>query len=94
MSSTSVMSRSPRQRAGAVTLIHDGHVSTLERAWHRPPERTLVEMLRWTADSYPEEPAVDDGHVVLTYRDLMSAVGAVAGRLAAAERVWLVPATR
>ena len=67
-----------------MTLLHDGHVSNLERAWNRPRERTLVEVLRWTAVSHPEEPAVDDGHVVLTYRDLMSAVGAVAGRLAAA----------
>ena len=83
MSSTSVMSRRGRHRAQAVTLIHDGHVSTLERALNSPRERTLVEVLRWTAASYPEEPAVDDGHVVLTYRDLMSAVGAVAGRLAA-----------
>ncbi len=65
-------------------MLHDGHVSNLERAWNRPRERTLVEVLRWTAVSHPEEPAVDDGHVVLTYRDLMSAVGAVAGRLAAA----------
>jgi len=64
-------------------LNHDGHVSTLERAWNRPLERTLVELLRWTASTYPEEPAVDDGHVVLTYRELMSAVAAVAGRLAA-----------
>ena len=65
-------------------MLHDGHVSNLERAWNRPRERTLVEVLRWTAVSHPEEPAVDDGHVVLTYRDLMSAVGAAAGRLAAA----------
>lgn len=80
---TRVTTRGCPQRAGAVTLLHDGHVSSLERAWKVPPERTLVEVLRWTAASYPEEPAVDDGHVVLTYRDLMSAVGAVAGQLAA-----------
>jgi non-ribosomal peptide synthetase component F len=73
----------PSQRAAAVTLIHDGHVSTLERAWNRTPERTLIEILRWTAGTYPEDAAVDDGHVVLSYRDLMSAVGAVAGRFAA-----------
>jgi len=78
------MSRSGWQRAGVVPLNHDGHVSTLERAWNKPRERTLVELLRWTASTYPEGPAVDDGHVVLTYRELMSAVAAVAGRLAAA----------
>jgi len=60
------------QRAGAVALLHHGHVSTLERAWNRPRERTLVEVSGWTATSYPEQPAVDDWHVVLTYSDLMS----------------------
>jgi non-ribosomal peptide synthetase-like protein len=71
------------QRAGVVLLPHDGRVNTLERASNKPPERTLVEVLGCTAASYPDEPAVDDGHVVLTYHDLLSAVGTAAGRLAA-----------
>jgi non-ribosomal peptide synthetase-like protein len=66
------------------TVLHDGRVNILERAWNAPRERTLVDVLAWTAASYPQDPAVDDGHVVLTYRDLMSEVGAVARQLAAA----------
>jgi non-ribosomal peptide synthetase-like protein len=65
-------------------VLHDGWVNSLERGWKCPPERTLIEVLRSTAASHPDDPAVDDGHVVLTYLDLMSAVGAVARRLTAA----------
>ncbi len=65
-------------------MNHDGLVSTFERAAIGPPERTLMDILRSTADSHPEDPAVDDGRAVLTYRELMSAVGTVGRRLAAA----------
>ena len=65
-------------------MLHDGWVSILERAWNAPRERTLLDVLRWTAASFPDDPAVDDGHVVLTYNHLISEVGAVAQRLAAA----------
>ncbi|MDQ1537194.1 MAG: hypothetical protein QOE58_1587, partial [Actinomycetota bacterium] len=63
---------------------HDGLVSILERAWNLPLERTLVDVLESTAASHPEDPALDDGHLVLSYRDLMSEVGTVARRLAGA----------
>jgi non-ribosomal peptide synthetase-like protein len=59
-------------------------MNTLERSRLAPPERTLVEILRYTAATHPDEAAVDDGHVVLTYADLMSASGDVARRLEAA----------
>jgi non-ribosomal peptide synthetase-like protein len=59
-------------------------VNPLERGSFAPLERTLVEILRWTAATHPDAPAVDDGHVVLTYADLMAAVGEVARRLDAA----------
>src|SRR4051794_17052212 len=60
-------------------------MNTLERGHLAPPERTLVEILRFTAATHPDEAAVDDGHVVLTYADLMSAAGDVARRLEAAD---------
>src|SRR5690348_9954482 len=59
-------------------------MNTLERSRLAPPERTLVEILRYTAATHPDEAAVDDGHVVLTYADLMGAAGDVARRLEAA----------
>ena len=70
--------------AVAANVIHDGWVSTLERAWNGPRERTLIEVLRATAADHPQDPAVDDGHVIHTYAELISAVGAVTQRLVAA----------
>lgn len=37
-----------------------------------PRPRTLVEILEETASRYPEAPALDDGTVILTYRDLIA----------------------
>ena len=79
-----VMIQCDLAEAAGPTMPHHGYVSTLERAWNKPQERTLVEVLAWTATTYPEAPAIDDGHVVLTYRDLMVEVGAVAARLVTA----------
>ena len=59
-------------------------MNDLERGALAPPERTLVEILRYTAATHPDQPAVDDGHVVLTYSALMAAAGDVARRLEAA----------
>ncbi len=56
----------------------------LERGALAPPERTLVEILQWTAATFPDQPAIDDGHLVLTYSDLMAGVGDLARRLGAA----------
>ncbi|HEU5426295.1 MAG TPA: Pls/PosA family non-ribosomal peptide synthetase [Actinocrinis sp.] len=46
--------------------------------------RTLVDILNVTARRYPNEPALDDGASVLTYRALTAEVEAVRRRLAAA----------
>ena len=46
--------------------------------------RTLIDILNATARRYPNEPALDDGTSVLTYRALVAEVEAVRRRLAAA----------
>ncbi|MEV7438647.1 Pls/PosA family non-ribosomal peptide synthetase [Streptomyces griseoviridis] len=46
--------------------------------------RTLVDVLDATVRSHPDEPALDDGTVRLTYRALAAEVEALRGRLAAA----------
>ena len=46
-----------------------------------PPERTLVDILIATAQRFPEEPALDDGIGVLSYRDLLAHVDALAEQL-------------
>ncbi|AZS88219.1 amino acid adenylation domain-containing protein [Streptomyces griseoviridis] len=46
--------------------------------------RTLVDVLDATVRSHPDEPALDDGTVRLTYRVLAAEVEALRGRLAAA----------
>ncbi len=48
-----------------------------------PPPRTLVDILHATAALHPDAPALDDGTSVLSYRELLAEVTAVAGRLAA-----------
>ena len=53
----------------------------LERGAFSPPERTLVDIFRATVDAHPEAPAVDDGHVVLSYAELLHRFEEVAGRL-------------
>lgn len=46
--------------------------------------RTLVEILEETASRYPEAPALDDGTVILTYRDLLAEVDKLVAWLPAA----------
>ncbi|ATO67756.2 amino acid adenylation protein [Mycobacterium avium subsp. hominissuis] len=46
--------------------------------------RTLVEILEKTASRYPEAPALDDGTVILTYRDLIADLHKKVAWLAAA----------
>jgi non-ribosomal peptide synthetase-like protein len=48
------------------------------------PPRTLVDVLDATARAHPNEPALDDGRVQLSYRALAAAVEALRRRLAAA----------
>ncbi|GAB3678854.1 Pls/PosA family non-ribosomal peptide synthetase [Saccharopolyspora tripterygii] len=47
-----------------------------------PERRTLVDVLRATAERYPDAPAIDDGTAALSYRRLAAAVDAVRERLA------------
>ncbi len=55
--------------------------SPLLRGADAPPPRTLVDILDETARRHPEEPALDDGDVVVTYRDLVARAWEVAGLL-------------
>jgi non-ribosomal peptide synthetase-like protein len=48
-----------------------------------PAERTLLDILDATTRAHPNEPALDDGTVVLTYRTLAAQVDALRRRLAA-----------
>ncbi|MFC0623534.1 Pls/PosA family non-ribosomal peptide synthetase [Kribbella deserti] len=57
---------------------------TLRRADQAPPARTLVDILHVTAAEFPDEPALDDGSVTLSYRQLLQHVRAFADRLHAA----------
>jgi non-ribosomal peptide synthetase-like protein len=54
---------------------------SLQRSAAAPPERTLVDILRATAAAFPDEPALDDGSTVLSYRDLEAAAAGFALRL-------------
>ncbi len=53
----------------------------LLRAGAAPVARTLVDVLEATAHEHPDEPALDDGTEVLSYRDLLAAVDELAGEL-------------
>ena len=44
------------------------------RASHAPPARTLVDLLRSTAEAHPDAPAIDDGSTILEYAELVEAV--------------------
>ena len=56
---------------------------TLLRAGRAPEARTLVDVLRVTAERYGAEPALDDGSTTLSYDELLAAVAALAAELAA-----------
>ena len=53
----------------------------LLRAHRAPSPRTLVDVLRATADDHPDSPAIDNGREVLTYDELLAAAGDVATAL-------------
>ncbi|MFC9687996.1 Pls/PosA family non-ribosomal peptide synthetase [Kribbella sp. NPDC056951] len=57
---------------------------TLRRGDLAPSARTLVDVLSETATKYADEPALDDGSVSLSYRELMAQVEKFAARLTAA----------
>jgi non-ribosomal peptide synthetase-like protein len=54
----------------------------LERGEWAPPPRTLAEVLRASARSSPELPALDNGREVLTYEEFLEAAEAVSTTLA------------
>lgn len=54
---------------------------TLRRGDSAPPERTLTDILQATAVKYPDEPALDDGSVSLSYRELLDKITKFARRL-------------
>ncbi len=56
-------------------------MSPLLRGDRAPDPRTLVDILRITAEKYPDEPAVDNGVLVLTYTELIEAAEEVADSL-------------
>ena len=53
----------------------------LLRADRAPTPRTLVDVLRATADDHPDSPAIDNGREVLTYDELLSSAADVATAL-------------
>jgi non-ribosomal peptide synthetase-like protein len=53
----------------------------LPGAFAAPPERTLVDVLRETADRFPDASALDDGRRSLSYAQLMDEVRATARKL-------------
>ena len=55
---------------------------TLRRAALAPPARTLVDIFDETVESYPDEPALDNGADVLTYAEFAAAAAEVASELA------------
>ncbi|WP_414695816.1 Pls/PosA family non-ribosomal peptide synthetase [Oryzihumus sp.] len=65
---------------GEDASVHDDGLS---RAPLAAPPRTLVEVLLATRDRHRGAPAIDDGHVTLTYWQLLEAVDVQAARLAA-----------
>ncbi|GAA4350642.1 Pls/PosA family non-ribosomal peptide synthetase [Microbacterium rhizosphaerae] len=65
---------------GGPATAEDGQ-RVLDRTDAAPPPRTLLDILRDTARRHPEASAIDDGSVVLSYRELMASVGATAARL-------------
>ncbi|WP_209707137.1 Pls/PosA family non-ribosomal peptide synthetase [Leucobacter exalbidus] len=66
----------PGQHADAQTPLSRGAQST--------PARTLIDILRATADTYPDASAIDDGSGALSYAELIDAVAAQAALLRAA----------
>ncbi len=54
---------------------------TLLRADSAPPPRTLVDILRATAEAHPDAAAIDNGAEVLTYTELMEQAGELASLL-------------
>ena len=65
-------------------MAHLSDVDALERGPLAPPARTLVDILDATVAAFPDEPAIDDGHAVVSYAELLTRIQEVARRLDAA----------
>lgn len=62
----------------------DVRARPLSRGDRAPEARTLVDILTATALAHPEAPAIDDGHVVLSYLELVVEIEKTMARLATA----------
>ena len=71
------MSVQPKTDPGRPARIPDEYL----RSSFTPPARTLVDILRSTADAHPDAPAIDDGKVTLSYAELAEEIVAGAYRL-------------
>lgn len=83
--------RPPAQTAGSLTTP-DGAVYPPQFASRdlAAPPRTLIDLLIATATAHPEAPAIDDGTVVLRYREVLDVIATAHSSWRA--RAW-VPAT-
>ena len=63
---------------------NDNSQSPLTRGGIAAPPRTLIDILRATAEAHPEAAAIDAGSGVLSYTELLDAVEAQAAELRAA----------
>ncbi|MGN6126068.1 MAG: AMP-binding protein, partial [Humibacter sp.] len=61
-----------------------GQVEVLTRSGFAPPERTLIDVLRATAQRHPDASAIEDPVGALSYRELMARVVTTAASLASA----------
>jgi non-ribosomal peptide synthetase-like protein len=74
----------PASRSSVPVLDPASRSSVFFSGGAKPPERTLVDVLAATTRQHPSAAALDDGTVVLTYRQLMSEVEARRDILASA----------
>ncbi|WP_442818497.1 Pls/PosA family non-ribosomal peptide synthetase [Streptomyces sp. NBC_01320] len=80
------MERTERSGALADVLLDEGAVAVAPPAvftasMGAAPSRTLLDVLEATTRRYPDALAVDDGTAALSYRDLLTEVDAMSGRL-------------
>ena len=74
------MSAQPPPAADDTSLVPEIFL----RGSHAPAPRTLVDVLRATAEAHPHAPAIDDGTTMLEYSELLDLVVAGARGLAEA----------
>ena len=57
-----------------ISLVRMQNLNGLNRGHLAPPPRTLVDIVRASADAHPDAAAIDDGSEILTYAELVTAV--------------------